>query len=139
MKLKLLIVFVIAQAFLLTNYFAISYSLTAKTNNPKIVFEELTHDFGKVAQGTVLEHSFKFKNEGSGKLIVSSIRASCGCTGAVLDGKKEFEENESGEIKVTLNTQGREGIQIKTVFVTSNDSTQTDVVLTFKCEIYKNQ
>ncbi|HEY5536896.1 MAG TPA: DUF1573 domain-containing protein [Ignavibacteria bacterium] len=139
MKSKLLIGFLIVQAFLLIGYFVVSKSMAAKSTNPKIVFEELTHDFGKVAQGTVLEHSYKFKNEGSGKLIVSSIRASCGCTGAVLDGKKEFEENETGEIKVTLNTQGREGIQVKTVFVTSNDSTQMDVVLTFKCEIYKNQ
>ena len=139
MKTKLLVILIIAQAFMLTGYFALSKSLAAKSDSPKIVFEELTHDFGKVSQGTVLDYSYKFKNDGSGKLIVTGVTASCGCTGAVLDGKKEFEENETGEIKVTFNTQGREGIQEKTAYVMSNDPTQGNIVLTFKCDIYKGQ
>jgi len=138
MKSKLIIGFIILQALLLAGYFSISKSLAAKSTNPKIVFEELTHDFGKVSQGIVIEYSFKFKNEGIGKLIVTSVSASCGCTGAVLDGKKEFEKDETGEIKVTFNTQGREGVQMKTVNVTTNDPSQTNIVLSFKCEIYKN-
>jgi hypothetical protein len=107
--------------------------------NPKIVFDEQEHDFGKVSRGTILEFNYKFTNEGNGKLIISNVQASCGCTGAVIDGKKEFEENESGEIKVTFNTQGREGIQSKTVVISSNDPIQPQIVLSFTCEIYINQ
>lgn len=130
-----LAIIIMALPFCLT----IKSSLAAKPNSPKIVFEELNHDFGKVLQGTNLEYSYKFTNDGSGILVITYVRPSCGCTGAVLDGKKEFDEGETGEIKVTFNTQGREGIQVKTVNVTSNDSTQSDVVLTFRCDIYKNQ
>jgi hypothetical protein len=139
MKSKLIIGLIILQGLLLVGYFSISNTFAAKTNTPKILFEKTTHDFGKVSQGTVLEYTFKFKNDGDGKLIVSNVSASCGCTGAVLDGKKEFEEGETSEIKVSFNTQGREGVQVKTVNVTSNDPTQLNIVLTLKCDIYKNQ
>ena len=139
MRPKLLAALLIAQALLFICYFTMSNSMAAKSNSPIIIFEELNHDFGQVTQGTVLEYSYKFKNEGIGKLIITSVHASCGCTGAVLDGKKEFEENETGEIKVTFNTQGREGIQEKTAYVMSNDPTQGNIVLTFKCDIYKGQ
>jgi|WetSurMetagenome_2_1015567.scaffolds.fasta_scaffold1255180_1 hypothetical protein len=116
----------------------VSESITIK-ENPKIVFDEREHDFGKVSQGTILEFNYKFTNEGNGKLVITNVQTSCGCTGAVIDGKKEFEENETGEIKVTFNTQGREGIQSKTIVISSNDPIQPQIVLSFKCEIFKNQ
>lgn len=139
MKSKTLIGIFILQALLLFGYLNISKSLTARTNGPKIIFDEISHDFGKITQGTVLEYSFKFKNEGSEKLVITSVNASCGCTGAVLEGKKEFEKDESGEIRVTFNTQGRMGINSKTVAIYSNDSTSSSVTLTIKCDIYKNE
>jgi hypothetical protein len=116
----------------------VSESIT-NNENPKIVFDEQNHDFGKVFQGTILEFNFKFTNEGSGKLVIANVQTSCGCTGAVIDGKKEFDENETGEIKVTFNTQGKEGNQSKTIVISSNDPIQPQIVLSFKCEILKNQ
>lgn len=113
-----------------------NYVMPVINENPKIVFDKLTYDFGKVQQGTILEYSFKFTNKGSGKLIITGVNASCGCTGAIIDGKKEFEKNESGNIKVSFNTQGREGVQSKSVIVRSNDSANPQIALTFSCEIY---
>ncbi len=103
--------------------------------NAKISFSELTHDFGKVKQGEKLEHVFKFTNEGDGTLIITSVQPSCGCTGVIMNDKKEFNAGEEGEIKITFNTEGRQGVNSKTVIVNTNDLENPVITLTFKCEI----
>ena len=42
---------------------------------PKIKFDELTHDFGKVPQQATLEHTFVFKNVGAGILHIKDVKA----------------------------------------------------------------
>ena len=46
-----------------------------KNSGPKIKFEELSHDFGTTTQNSVLKHTFKFKNEGTEKLIIEKVKA----------------------------------------------------------------
>jgi hypothetical protein len=105
---------------------------------PLIKFDELTHDFGVVKQGVSLEHTFKFTNEGDGQLIITSVQPSCGCTGVITDGKKEFSNGEEGEIKITFSTEGRQGVNTKTVIVNTNDLANPVITLSFKCEIEIN-
>ena len=100
-------------------------------------FNEMQFDFGKVQQGETLEHIFTFKNTGTANLIIESVHPSCGCTGATLGDKKEYAPGETGEIKVTFNTQGREGINSKSISVTSNDKKEPLKTLSFVCEIIK--
>jgi len=104
-------------------------------NNPKIVFNETLFDFGDVEREVELKYAFKFENQGKGILIISNVKASCGCTGVILDNKKNFEEGGTGEIKIVFNTQGKYGTQIKTVSVYSNDPVRPNIVLTIKCNI----
>lgn len=79
------------------------------------------HDFGKVAEGEVVEFSFRFKNTGSNPLIVSNVSASCGCT---VPEKPEapIKPGETGFIKVKFNSEGRAGTAHKTVNVLANAS-----------------
>jgi hypothetical protein len=42
---------------------------------PSIVFEEVSHDFGNVDEGEVLEHVFSFRNAGTDVLIINSVKA----------------------------------------------------------------
>ncbi|OOP55621.1 MAG: hypothetical protein AYP45_13705 [Candidatus Brocadia carolinensis] len=35
-----------------------------------MVFEEQTYNFGKIYIGEIVEHGFKFKNQGSAELLV---------------------------------------------------------------------
>ena len=107
----------------------------AQKKTPKITFKETKHDFGKVKQGVILTHLFKFKNDGDENLIIQKVQPSCGCTGATIGNKKEFNKDETGEIKVTFNTSGRWGKQSKTITVKSNDPVNPNVVLSFTCEI----
>lgn len=77
------------------------------------------YDFGKVAEGDIVEYSYRFKNTGSNPLIVSNVSASCGCT---VPEKPEapIKPGEIGFIKVKFNSDKRPGEAHKTVTVTSN-------------------
>ena len=112
--------------------------LSAHTKAPKIVFDDYEHDFGKVPQGPQLQYNFKFTNKGNALLVIDHIQTSCGCTGATMGDKKEYKKNESGEIAITFNTQGREGYQEKFVTIFSNDPENQQVQLKVSCEVDPN-
>ena len=117
-------------------FFVINNSkLTASLKAPKIVFKEDVHDFGKVPRGPELQYNFKFTNKGNAPLVIERVQTSCGCTGATVGDKKEYQKNESGEIKVNFSTQGRDGQQEKTVTIFSNDPENPQKTLSIKCEI----
>jgi len=44
-------------------------------NTPKIVFENLTHDFGTEQPNKPLSHSFVFKNQGTAELMIEKVKA----------------------------------------------------------------
>lgn len=109
--------------------------LTASLRAPKIVFKEEVHDFGNVPRGPELQYNFRFTNKGSAVLKIERVQTSCGCTGATVGEKTEYKKNESGEIKITFNTQGRSGHQEKIISVFSNDPETPQKDLKVKCEI----
>lgn len=96
--------------------------------NPVITFEKTEHDFGKIneADGRV-SVVFSFKNEGMAPLVLSNVRASCGCTTPTWT-KEPVEPGQSGSITVTYNPNGRPGRFQKTVTITSNASEPTNKV-----------
>ena len=135
MKHKLLYLCLVVLVSFISISFTSDNDVSISAKDPKIVFTETVHNFGKVEQGIELNHSFEFKNKGKGVLEITGVSTSCGCTGAVLDGKKEYKRNETGEIKVKFNTQGRTGINRKTITVSSNDPANPTVTLAITCDI----
>ncbi|MDQ3194327.1 MAG: DUF1573 domain-containing protein [Bacteroidota bacterium] len=123
-----------AVMFFLLNNSKIAASVSAS----KLLFEEEFHDFGTVSQGPQLEYTYKFTNKGKSPLIIEKVQPSCGCTGATTDGKNEYAKGESGEIKITFNTQGRTGHQEKHIIVFSNDPDMPQTNLKFTCNIDTN-
>lgn len=94
------------------------------------VFEKDSYDFGKVPEGEKVEHEFKFKNEGTGPLIINDAQASCGCTIPEYP-KEPVAPGEEGVIKVIFNSEGRFGKQNKVITITSNaDPSTTELYLT---------
>ena len=95
---------------------------------PVITFEKTEHDFGKIHEedGRV-SVQFEFKNEGMAPLVLSNVRASCGCTTPTWT-KEPVEPGQSGSITVTYNPNGRPGRFQKTVTITSNASEATKKV-----------
>jgi hypothetical protein len=51
---------------------------------PRLEFAETKHDFGEVWQGENLTCLFAFQNTGKSPLEITGVRASCGCTAAVV-------------------------------------------------------
>ena len=43
---------------------------------PKIEVKEMRYDFGKVIQGTRVEHVFEIKNAGSEQLVIEKVQPS---------------------------------------------------------------
>lgn len=101
---------------------------------PVITFTKTTHDFGRIneADGRVTT-IFEFKNEGMEPLVLSNVRASCGCTTPKWT-KTPVEPGQTGSISVTYNPNGRPGKFQKSITVTSN-AEQPTVKLYIKGEV----
>lgn len=125
--------FIALTGILLTGYLLSGYAIPAE-NGPKIEFKEESQDFGRVKQGKVLTHNFRFKNVGDATLIVNTVRTSCGCTAALVS-KREIKPGESGEIKATFNTRGFSGQNTKYIYVESNDPSAPQKQLAMKASI----
>ncbi len=100
---------------------------------PTIDFEETEYNFGTVIQGEKVSHSFKFKNNGNGNLIVSNVKASCGCTVPKWT-KEPIKPGQTGTIELVFDSSNRDGKQTKSAKVYSN--TQPNVMELFiRCEV----
>lgn len=103
-------------------------------DKPKIVFEEQTYNFGKIYIGEIVEHGFKFKNQGPAELIVNNVKSSCGCTAALVS-KSHLLKDETGEVQVKFNPGRYVGMVSKSVTVNSNDPESSAVKLTIAGEV----
>lgn len=93
--------------------------------DPVITFEKTEHDFGKIhEENGRVSVVFNFKNEGMSPLVLSNVRASCGCTTPTWT-KEPVEPGQTGSITVTYNPNGRPGRFQKTVTITSNATEAT--------------
>ena len=67
---------------------------------------------------------FEFTNEGMVPLVLTNVRASCGCTTPKWT-REPIEPGQKGNITVTYNPNGRPGRFQKTVTITSNATEPT--------------
>ena len=91
-----------------------------------------TYDFGKTKVGTPVAYEFRFTNAGVVPLIISSVKASCGCTVTAYT-KDPVEHGASGFVRATYNA-AQKGVYSKTVAVSAN-TPQGIINLTVKGEI----
>ena len=98
-----------------------------------IEFAETKHDYGIIEQGEKVSHIFTFKNSGSEPLVLSNVKASCGCTTPSWT-KEPVAPGESGEVHVEFDSKGKSGKQTKTVTITANTD-PTTTILTITGEI----
>ena len=95
-------------------------------------FTNETIDFGKIKQGVPVERDFIYSNTGNAPLIISSARATCGCTtpkfseAPLLPGKKD-------KIVAGFNAANL-GAFVKTITVNSN-ATEEPIILKIKGEV----
>ena len=99
---------------------------------PLFVWENTTHNFGEIEKGTPVEHLFNFTNNGDVPLIISKVKASCGCTVANYT-KVPIAPGEKGFVSARYNA-AKVGVFSKTVTVSANTGDEV-IVLTLKGEV----
>ena len=94
---------------------------------PHFEFVEEVKDFGEIIQGEIVSTTFRFRNVGQTDLIISSATASCGCT--VPEWSKEpIKPGEEGKIDVRFDSNGKQGMQNKTITLVANTKPNTKVI-----------
>ncbi len=104
-------------------------SANGKINSslPEMQFEEEVFDFGKITQGEVVSHDFKFKNIGNSNLIISGASGSCGCTVPKWP-KEPILSGKEGKINVIFSSEGKKGLMDKTVTIVTNCEPSTRII-----------
>ncbi|WP_339610648.1 DUF1573 domain-containing protein [uncultured Planktosalinus sp.] len=99
---------------------AASKSEEAPGKYPVMTFDKTEHDFGRIAQGTNVEHLFTFTNTGEAPLIISDAKGSCGCTVPTFT-KEPVAPGDTGEMLVKFNGSGQNQ---RTISVNVSTNTQ---------------
>lgn len=95
-----------------------------------------SRDYGKIPEGQKLDVAFRFKNTGSTPLVIGRVQPSCGCT--VADPPREpIAPGAEGIIKASFNSDGRVGINHKSLLVTTNTRGSQSFALQFVVEVLK--
>jgi len=95
---------------------------------PKIQFDEIKFDFGRLLAGGALKHEFTYTNAGNAELVISNIVPACGCT-SIVEWTKNIPPGGKGKIPLEFNSTGMSGAINRSVAVHSNDPTQPVAVL----------
>jgi len=95
-----------------------------ETAKPIFQFAKETHDFGELDEGPKYDYEFSFKNIGLEPLVITGVKASCGCTTPEWP-KQPILPGEDAAIKVIYNTKGRLNNFNKAITITSNSITPT--------------
>ena len=87
---------------------------------PAMRFETDDHDFGTVAEeGGPISHAFTFVNTGDAPLLISEVKASCGCTTPSWS-REAVAPGDTGVVVAQYNPQNRPGTFRKSINVTTN-------------------
>lgn len=89
------------------------------TATAKFEIKDKTFNFGDIAEGEIVTHTFHFKNTGKKSLVILNVESSCGCTIPKYD-KKPIPPGGEGKIEVEFNSSGRYGKQYKVINIFAN-------------------
>jgi len=105
-----------------------------KNNTPSAVtWKEDTHNFGDIEKGKPVSHDFSFKNTTKQTILITNVKASCGCT-ATNYTKTPIKPGETATVTATYNA-ANPGSFSKNVTVTTNDS-DVNKILTIKGKVF---
>lgn len=108
------IVLTIISAFILIAF------TNAQQKGAHISFEKEIHDFGKIKEdGGKVEYKFMFTNTGDAPLIITNVKASCGCTSPTWT-EKPVMPGQKGYVSAVFDPRNRPGNFNKSIFVQSN-------------------
>lgn len=92
-----------------------------------LTFKEESFNFGDIEKGKPVTHEFSFKNTSKETILITAVKASCGCTTPNWT-KEPIKPGESGTVTATYNA-ANPGPFTKTVTVTTNDTDQNKILV----------
>ena len=92
-------------------------------------YSSFIYNFGHVAEGDTVVHTFKIKNTGREPLYIFKVNGSCDCLAAFYSGDP-ITPGQEEDIRVHFNTKGRKGRQERKISVMTNTE-PSEAVLTF--------
>jgi hypothetical protein len=95
-----------------------------------------SRDYGRIPEGQKLDVTFRFRNTGATPLVIGQVQPSCGCT--VADPPREpIPPGAEGQIKASFNSNGRVGVNHKSLLVTANTRGSQRFALQFVVEVQR--
>ena len=122
---------ILASIFGLMSFSVLPQKVTVqnvKSETP-ITWKSELIDLGQIPQNKPRSIEFEFKNTGKTAVVISNVKASCGCTATDYT-KTPIQPGETAKITATYNAAAK-GAFTKTVTVTTNADTAPKV-LSFK-------
>ncbi|HXN85263.1 MAG TPA: DUF1573 domain-containing protein [Candidatus Binataceae bacterium] len=98
---------------------------------PKVQIDNPLYDFGSATEATMVNHTFKIKNTGNGRLVITHVKTSCGCT-AATPAKNTLGPGEETEIAVGFDTRFQKGHQVRTITAFTNDPNTPQAIMTMQ-------
>jgi Protein of unknown function (DUF1573) len=109
---------------------------TEQKSAPKIDFDSITYNFGKVKSGETVKHSFVFTNAGTAILEITDVKPGCGCTAAGA-WDKSVAPGKTGVIPLQFNSTGYGGLVAKSATVNCNDPGRSNIILQITGTLWK--
>lgn len=116
-----------------------SVVVVASTNliGPRIKFDSLDYDFGRVRSGTKVKHDFVFTNTGDATLEIKGVTPGCGCT-TVGEWTHQVEPGKTGVIPIQFDSSAYSTAVRKTPHLTCNDKTQPLVTFLLHGTVFRS-
>lgn len=111
---------------------AITTTPAAQKPTSPVTWKEVTYDFGDIKKGTPVSHDFSFTNTTKQTVIITNVKASCGCT-ATNYTKTPVKPGGTATVTATYNA-ATAGAFSKTVTVSLNEN-EVPKVLTIKGKV----
>ncbi|WP_396152132.1 DUF1573 domain-containing protein [Flavobacterium sp.] len=111
---------------------AITTTPAAQKPTSPVTWKEISYDFGDIKKGTPVSHDFSFTNTTKQTVIITNVKASCGCT-ATNYTKTPVKPGETATVTATYNAASA-GAFSKTVTVSLNEN-EVPKVLTIKGKV----
>jgi hypothetical protein len=87
---------------------------------PLMTVDTINYNFGSIAIGEKVVHSYHFVNTGKSPLIIAQVTPSCGCTTSKDWPHEPIAPGEDGKITIEFNSKGFPGKIDKSISVLTN-------------------
>ena len=109
--------------------FALFFTLYAGKISAQLHFEELSHNFGTIAEdGGAVEHIFRYRNTSSKPIVIVAATTSCGCT-KVEFSRKPILADSTASLRVIFNPMNYPGKFARKITITTSEGTLSERLL----------